>query len=110
MGQYKILQRYKLDIKRKRQLPKSKKVTLTSDQIKKIISDLDEKYFYHWYDEPLNVRLEIKSEVLKKLLDNLVKKYKAKSYRDLLQRTFNIPIGKANTILDWLKNLILNPK
>jgi len=88
---------------------------ITNKQLTKIIQRLRPNTkiihkYYHWYDEPPDVKIEIKSKILKKLLDDLAKKHKAKNYKDLLQRKFKIPTEKIGMIQRWLKKPYPQPK
>ena len=121
MGQYKLSQRIKVDkLRRREQLEKlliQQKLTplqllnkLSKDQtdkeIQKLLQKLDETIFYHWYNEPPRTMIEIKTKVIRKYLDQLKNKLKAKEYYDLLRNKLKIPKAKVNAYLNWLKKPI----
>ncbi len=61
----------------------------------KALKTFDQKYLYHWYEEPPRADIEVKSQKLKQLLKEAKEKLKAKNYYDLLKN--KIKIAKTTT-------------
>ena len=64
---------------------------------------------YHWYDEPPTIKIEVKTRVLKEILDELLWKYYATSYYDLLKNKLGIKERRAKLYIEWLKKPTINP-
>lgn len=62
-----------------------------------------EENLYHWYDEPPNTFIKVKSSKLKLILEGLKSKSNAKSIEDLLLNKLKIPREQARKYLEILE-------
>ncbi len=97
------------DLREKLSIDESISDLLIEEIVKKVNPDIKVVDLYHWFDEPPTIKLEVKTSIIRSIIEEFMKIHKATSYYNLLKVKLGIKRRRAKLYIEWLKKDIIKP-